>query len=133
MLGPVGMVCELARAFRQFENAFQQKRFQRKDGCGSRRKDNLDQIEFIIQAIYTAKFGLLTERYSKSGYTIAMHRIASEIATSGTTTATLLASILAMDRAQISRILSRMLSLGLVEKAPDDWNAKRQLIKLSDQ
>ncbi len=80
---------------------------------------------------YTAKLGPLSERYPKNGYTIAMHKIASE-RSNGATTATRLTSDLMMDKAQASRILARMLSIGVVEKTADTWNAKRQLIKLTD-
>ncbi len=85
-----------------------------------------------FNAFYIAKFGLLNERYAKSGHTIAMHKVASQIAAAGTTTATQLVSVLSMDKAQISRILSRMLSLGLIDRTADKWNLKSQLIQLSD-
>ncbi|MRG57428.1 GNAT family N-acetyltransferase [Phyllobacterium sp. SYP-B3895] len=86
-----------------------------------------------FNSFYIAKFGLLDERYAKSGHTIALHKVASQIAAAGTTTATQLASVLGMDKAQISRILSRMLSLGLIDKTVDKWNLKSQLIQLSDR
>ncbi|WP_245448716.1 bifunctional helix-turn-helix transcriptional regulator/GNAT family N-acetyltransferase [Phyllobacterium sophorae] len=38
-----------------------------------------------------------------------------------------------MDKAQISRILSRMFSLGLIDKTVDKWNLKSRLIQLSDR
>lgn len=86
-----------------------------------------------FNSFYVAKFALLDERYSKSGHTIAMHKVASEISAAGTTTATKLAIVLSMDKAQISRILSRMLSLGLIDKTVDKWNLKSQMIQLSDR
>lgn len=86
-----------------------------------------------FNSFYVLKLGLLAERYSKDGHTIAMHKVASHIAAAGTTTASRLASALSMDKAQISRILSRMLSLGFIDTAVDEWNLKIKLIRLSDR
>lgn len=52
-----------------------------------------------FNSFYIAKFGLLAERYSKSGHTIAMHKVASGIRAAEATTATRLAVCVASDAA----------------------------------
>jgi DNA-binding MarR family transcriptional regulator/GNAT superfamily N-acetyltransferase len=81
---------------------------------------------------YTAHVGALAEGLLDSPYPLAEARVLYELA-QGTTTASVLGARLRMDPAQLSRILRRLENAGLVYRATDAADARRQVLHLSQQ
>lgn len=74
---------------------------------------------------YTRVIGLLDEGMHETSHTLAEARVIYELAQAGISTASEIAARLGMDRGQMSRLMSRLQALGLVESRPrgDDGRA----------
>ncbi len=80
---------------------------------------------------YTRRIGLLNERLSASAFSLPEARSLYEIAQGGGPTAADLARRLAMDKAQLSRILTRLAARGAIRRRPDPANARRRRLSLT--
>jgi DNA-binding MarR family transcriptional regulator/RimJ/RimL family protein N-acetyltransferase len=92
--------------------------------------DSIDQIR-DFNRFYTRALGLTGRSYLHSGRTLAEVRLIHEIGAGGSATARGLAQGLGIDEAQLSRMLSRLLREGVVERRADAADGRRFLLTLS--
>ncbi len=81
---------------------------------------------------YTRQIGLLGEHVAASRYTLTEGRLLYELGTEGATSASGLAASLGLDPAYLSRLLKRLVRLGLVVVAPSATDRRRNDLALTD-
>jgi len=81
---------------------------------------------------YTRVLGLLRPQLVDSAYGLTEARVLFELAHSDQLAVTDLRTALGLDAGYLSRILSRFLADGLVEREPSATDARRQLVRLTD-
>ncbi|MGF7162819.1 DNA-binding MarR family transcriptional regulator/GNAT superfamily N-acetyltransferase [Rhodoligotrophos appendicifer] len=82
---------------------------------------------------YTRQIGVLTNRLSKSPFSLAEARVLYELANGGASTAADLSRILNMDKAHLSRMLSRFRLRGLIATEVSAHHAKYRFLSLTSQ
>lgn len=80
---------------------------------------------------YTGRVGVLRERLLGSRYSPAEARVLYELAQRDTPTAAELARDLALDRGYLSRLLKRLVEIGLVERETSPEDARQTLLRLT--
>lgn len=93
------------------------------------------QIDNIRQfnRFYTRQIGLLNEGLYKSQYTLAEARIIYELGEVEHALAKNLAQSLSLDAGYLSRILNKLIKVGLVLRSPNIQDKRQQLLSLSPQ
>jgi DNA-binding MarR family transcriptional regulator/GNAT superfamily N-acetyltransferase len=80
---------------------------------------------------YTRQLGLLNEHIAKSEFSLAEGRVLYEIDRLGHTTGIELVQVLGVDPAYVSRILQKLLKLGLLASAPIPSDRRRNSLALT--
>lgn len=81
---------------------------------------------------YTRRIGLLEEHLPASDLSLPEGRILYEIAVEGPRTAAAISRALEMDKAQLSRLVARLLDRSLLVSDVDPDNARRRILSLTD-
>lgn len=97
------------------------------------RQGHLQQIAVWreFNRFYTARLGLLRDRYLDSGFSLTESRILYELLREPGRTATALRKKLGLDAGYISRLLLSLSKRGLVQQIPSPADAREKLLKLS--
>ena len=82
---------------------------------------------------YTRQIGLLEEHLPASDLSLPEGRVLFEIATEGPRTAAAISRAMGMDKAQLSRLVGRLLERLLLVSQVDPNNARRRILSLTDQ
>ena len=82
---------------------------------------------------YTRQLGLLNEHIAKSDFSLAEGRVLYEIDRLGHTTGIELVQLLGVDPAYVSRILQKLLKLGLVASSPIPSDRRRNSLALTKE
>lgn len=82
---------------------------------------------------YTRRIGLLEDHLPASGLPLPEGRVLYELATAGPQTAAAVSRSLDMDKAQLSRVVGRLVDRSLVTSRIDPDNARRRILSLTDQ
>jgi DNA-binding MarR family transcriptional regulator/GNAT superfamily N-acetyltransferase len=82
---------------------------------------------------YTGRIGLLEEHLPSSDLSLPEGRVLFEIATKGPRTAAEVSRALEMDKAQLSRLVGRLLDRRLLTSQPDPDHARRRILSLTDR
>ncbi len=80
---------------------------------------------------YTRQLGLLNEHIARSAFSLAEGRILYEISRRGHTTGVELAQVLRIDPAYVSRVLQKLVQLGLAASSPIPSDRRRNSIALT--
>lgn len=81
---------------------------------------------------YTRRIGVLLEGHLSSPYSLTEVRVIYELAHRDETTATALAKYLDLDPGYLSRLLRKLVGLGLIEKTPSARDGRQSLLRLTD-
>ncbi|HVL41595.1 MAG TPA: helix-turn-helix domain-containing GNAT family N-acetyltransferase [Brevundimonas sp.] len=82
---------------------------------------------------YTRQIGLLEEHLPASDLSLPEGRVLFEIATEGPRTAAAISRAMGMDKAQLSRLVGRLLERSLLVSEVDPDNARRRILSLTDR
>lgn len=82
---------------------------------------------------YTRQIGLLEEHLPATDLSLPEGRVLFEIATEGPRTAAAISRAMGMDKAQLSRLVGRLLERSLLVSEVDPDNARRRILSLTDQ
>lgn len=82
---------------------------------------------------YTRRIGLLEEHLPASDLSLPEGRVLFEIATEGPRTAAAISRAMGMDKAQLSRLVGRLLERSLLVSQIDPDNARRRILSLTDR
>ncbi len=93
---------------------------------------NVDQIR-QFNRFYTRQIGLLNDCFLGKPFSLPEIRILYEISRQDSPTAGALAEYLRMDPASVSRILSRLLKQGLLQRQPDRSDRRRKRLQITPQ
>ena len=97
---------------------------------GNQTADRIDQIR-AFNRFYTRHIGILDEGFLGQQYSLPEIRVLFEVAGDSSTTATSLADYLRMDPGYVSRILTKLLDQGLLQRTPDPEDRRRKQLTLT--
>ncbi len=80
---------------------------------------------------YTRIIGLLNEGMHQTHHTLAEARVIYELAQTDTATSSAIAGLIGMDRGQMSRLIGRLMTQGLVENRPHDGDGRTAPLALT--
>lgn len=93
----------------------------------------MDTVQAVrgFNRFYTRQIGLLEDHLPSSALSLPEGRIVYELATAETPTAASLSRELDMDKAQLSRLLAKLVDKGLVETRDDPGHGRRKILSLT--
>ncbi|MBW8302376.1 MAG: helix-turn-helix domain-containing GNAT family N-acetyltransferase [Brevundimonas sp.] len=93
----------------------------------------MDAVQAVrgFNRFYTRRIGLLEDHLPSSSLSLPEGRIVYELATGETPTAAGLSRELDMDKAQLSRLLTKLVDKGLVETREDPGHGRRKILSLT--
>lgn len=97
---------------------------------GNQTADRIDQIR-AFNRFYTRHIGILDEGFLGQQYSLPEIRVLFEVAGDSSTTATSLANYLRMDPGYVSRILTKLLDQGLLQRTADPEDRRRKQLTLT--
>jgi DNA-binding MarR family transcriptional regulator/ribosomal protein S18 acetylase RimI-like enzyme len=80
---------------------------------------------------YTARLGMTRNGLHRTNHPLAEARVLYELGANGTLETSALRDALALDAGQLSRLVTRLETQGLLERAPSPTDARRQQVRLT--